>query len=122
MISLSEYAMAKIYKVVNPFEPTTSDKEHTEIDWNKCILCQDSTSESLSCPADSKRGTDEAGYKTTAENLIAFEKLGCLPKQINLCQIDEGKGVEESLKVNRAKWHDSCRLKFNKSKLHRAEK
>ncbi|CAB4038771.1 Hypothetical predicted protein, partial [Paramuricea clavata] len=63
VISLSEYAIAKIYKVVNPFEPTTSDKQRTEIDWNKCILSQDSSSESLSCPADSTRGTDELVIK-----------------------------------------------------------
>ena len=112
--------MAKTYKVVDPFKPTTPDQEDTQHDWNKCIWCQEDTSESLTCPADSKRGTDGSGYRTTAEIILAFEKLGCLPRKMNLSQLDEG--VETCFRYHRAKWHDSCRLKFNKSKLQRAEK
>ena len=55
-----------------------------------------------------------------AENLQAFEKIGCLPKTINL--LNEGEGTEASFQQHKAKWHDSCRLKFNKTKLQRAEK
>ena len=114
--------MSKVYKVIDPSEPGTSDIPSIPIDWNKCVLCQTNTSESLCCPADSKRGAKGTGYKTTAENLLAFKKLGCLPKTINLSRIDEGEGVEASFHHHKAKWHDSCRLKFNKTKLQRAEK
>lgn len=88
--------MAKIYKVAKS-TPGTSDNQNTQIDWGKCVLCQVDTSESISCPSNSKRGTDGAGYKTTAENLLAFDEL------------DEGEGIETSFKKHEAKWHDSCR-------------
>ena len=59
-------------------------------------MCQTDPSEILSCPADSKRITKGAGYKTVAENLQAFEKIGCLPKTINLSLLNEGEGIEAS--------------------------
>ena len=114
--------MAKTYKVVDPFKPTTPDQEDIQYVWNKRIWCQEDTSESLTCPADSKRGTDRSGYRTTAEIILALEKLGCLPRKMNLSQLYEGEGIETCFRYNRAKWHDSCRLKSNKSKLQRAEK
>ena len=80
------------------------------------------TSEILSCPADSKRITKGAGYKTVAKNLQAFDKIGCLPKTINLSRLNGGEGIEASFQQHKAKWHDSCRLKFNKPKRQRAEK
>ena len=117
--------MAKVYKVINdPLQPATeaSDTSCLTVDWNKCILCQTDTSEILSCPADSKRITKGAGYKTVAENLQAIEKIGCLPKTINLSRLNEGERIEASFQQHKAKWHDSCRLKFNKTKVQRAEK
>ena len=113
--------MPKVYKVVDPLKPGSLHLHCVTVDWSKCILCKTSTSESLVCPADSKRANEGAGYKTTAENLLAFERLGCLPKTINLSQLDEGEGIEASFK-HKAAWHDSCRLKFNKTKLKWVEK
>ena len=79
-------------------QPATeaSDTSCLPVDWNKCILCQTDTSEILSCPADSKRITKGAGYKTVAENLQAFEKIGNLRKTINLSLLNEGEGIEAS--------------------------
>ena len=57
-----------------------------------------------------------------AENLLAFEKLDCLPRTISLSQLDKGEGIEAGFQNHKAKWHDSCRLKFNKTELQRAEK
>ena len=111
----------KTYKVVDPFKPTTPDQDDTQYDWNKCIWCQENTSESLTCPADAKWGTDESGYRTTAETILAFEKLGCLLRKMNLSQL-EGEDIETYFRYHRAKWHNSCRLKFNKSKLQWAGK
>ena len=76
--------MAKVYKVINdPLQPATEapDTSFLPGDWNKCILCQTDTSEILSCPADSKRITKGAGYKTVTENLQALRKLVLCPKQ-----------------------------------------
>ena len=45
--------MAKAYKIMDG--STTSDKleEKLQTDWNKCILCQEVTTEVLRCPAES---------------------------------------------------------------------
>ena len=37
-------------------------------------------------------------------------------------RLDDGVGTEATFRQHQAKWHDSCRLQFNKSKLERAEK
>lgn len=109
--------MAKVFKVVGSNESGASSLSTT--DWNKCVLCQESTSEKLVCPANSTVG---AGYKSVTENLLAFDKIGCLPMTIQLSQLDEGQGLETAFRLHQAKWHDSCRLQYNKTKLKRAEK
>ena len=45
-------------------------------------------------------------------------------KQPKLCSatLNAGEGIEASFQQHKAKWHDSCRLKFNKPKRQRAEK
>ncbi|KAG0714703.1 hypothetical protein GWK47_001512 [Chionoecetes opilio] len=113
--------MAKVYKVVDPLQPGTST-QGLETDWSKCVLCQEDTSEVLHCPAESTRATQGAGYKTIAELLVGFDRIGCLPTSINLSRLDDGNGIEETLQRHKAKWHDSCRLLYNRTKLQRAEK
>ncbi|KAG0727809.1 hypothetical protein GWK47_033858 [Chionoecetes opilio] len=113
--------MAKVYKVVDPLQPGTST-QGLETDWSKCVLCQEDTSEVLHCPAESTRATQGAGYKTIAELLVGFDRIGCLPTSINLSRLDDGNGIEETLQRHNAKWHDSCRLLYNRTKLQRAEK
>ena len=64
---------------------------------------------SVCCPAESKRGTQGAGYATLARLLEGFAKIDCLPKKINLARFDDGEGVEATMRKHRAKWHDTCR-------------
>ncbi|KAG0715880.1 hypothetical protein GWK47_010917 [Chionoecetes opilio] len=113
--------MAKAYKVVDPLQPGTST-QGLETDWSKCVLCQEDTSEMLHCPAESTRATQGAGYKTIAELLVGFDRIGCLPTSINLSRLDDGNGIEETLQRHKAKWHDSCRLLYNRTKLQCTEK
>ena len=87
-----------------------------------CVLCQENTSQVLRCPAESKRNTQGAGYKTIADLLKGFNVAGCLPRAINLSWFDDGEGIEVTLRKHKAKWHNSCRLQFNKTKLKCAEK
>ena len=110
--------MAKVFKVVGTDEPGTSGTQCT-MDWNKCVLCQKGSPERLICPANSTEGV---GYKTMAENLEAFDKIGCLPRRLQLSQLDEGQGIETAFRLHQAKWHDSCRLQYNKTQLRRAKK
>ena len=37
-------------------------------------------------------------------------------------KLDEGEGIDQTLRKNNAKYHQSCRLMFNNSKLKRAQK
>ena len=106
---------------MDPDKSQTSGQCSTT-NWDLCILCQKQTVGVLKCPANSTRGTRGAGYKNLAENLEAFEKIHCLPGTLQLSRLDEGQGIEATFRLKKAKWHDSCRLQFNKTKLQRAEK
>ena len=61
-----------------------------------------------------------SGYSSLAENLIRFNELGRLP--IHLERLDEGNGIEMAMIANNAKYHQSCKLQYNNTKLQRAEK
>jgi len=100
--------MDKTYKVIAP--QVTSTRGSCLADWSKCILCQEGKTAQLHCPAESKRGTQGAGYGTLARLLEGFGKIDCLPRKINLARLDDGEGIEATLLKNRAKWHDACRL------------
>ena len=92
-------------------------------DWDACIFCQASDrSEPLQCPALSKRTDAGAGYQSVASNITGFAELGELPGFIRLSALDEGQGTAATLAEHNAKWHKSCRDKFNSTKLKRAEK
>ncbi len=111
--------MDKEHKVVSP-EQLQSSQLYLTTDWSKCALCQEHTSEVLRCPADSKRDSQGAGYMTMAGLLEGFDKVGCLPRKMNLARFDEGDGIETTLRRQKAKWHDCCRLEYNKTQLLRA--
>jgi hypothetical protein len=111
----------KVYKVVDPQNPNTSSPQVvTDTDWDKCMFCQKTISDAiLHCPGKSK---SSAGYKTVAAHLLAFQEIGCLPENLQLSRLDDGEGIEKTLQKHNGKWHDTCRLKYNKTELKRAEK
>ena len=115
--------MAKRFMVLTPQQPCSSGTHLPCLtDWDQCVLCQKDTSEKLCCPAESSRGDLGSGYQTIADNLLAFSNIGCLPKNIDLDKLDDGEGIQATFEHHRARWHDSCRLEYNKTKLFRAEK
>ena len=63
-------------------------------DWDQCVLCQKDTSEKLCCPAESQRSNVGPGYQTLADNLLAFSKIGCLSKTIDLSKLDDGEDLQ----------------------------
>ena len=73
--------------------------------WTKCFLCQIDNDEQL------------VNLKCVYETL--FHSLNVLPMPLNLKRLDDGSGLETTLKDNHAKDHNSCRLFFNNSKLSR---
>ncbi len=74
--------MDKVYKIASQESGTSAAVKET--DWEKCIVCQQITSEVLKCPADSKRSIDGAGYKTLTENLLVQEDRLLVFKQVSL--------------------------------------
>ena len=87
------------------------------------LECQNDTEEKLMSPLSSfQREQDYVGYTTIANNVPLFHAINCLPIPLNPVRLDEDGGIEETLMRNRAKHHQSCRLLFNNTKLHRAQK
>ena len=105
-------------------QPGPSNEALMKTGWNKCLLRQEVTSEILRCPAESKCLDVGAGkgYFTLSLDITRFSELNELPMPIDLRQLDEGNGVEATLRKNTAKWHNFCHSKFNITKLKRAEK
>lgn len=94
-----------------------------ETDWNKCCLCQIDKDEDLkSPPTRYETDRDNDGYVMLARNIPLFNGIHQMPIKLDPNRLDQGNGIEESLRVNNAKYHQSCRLSFSNSKLERARK
>lgn len=110
------------YQLASPSVSSPTSQHFSKIDWEKCFICQFDIREKLICPASTKQRSSlsiEPGYLNIAENLLAFNSIGSLPKSINLSQLNDGSGVAKTLSNNTARFHDSCRLKYNKTMLKR---
>ena len=92
-----------------------------EKNWNLCALCEKETEEKLVCP-NSTRKNYGSGYKSLADNLNQFREIGEVPIEVPLSSLDEGNGIEQTLKDHEAKWHKSCSNKCSTLKLQRAQK
>lgn len=89
-------------------------------DWALCVLCQTITDEKLTDPLKVKKQTIyTCGYTTISANITEFSKLGCIPLNIDIERLNDGKGIEQTLMSNQAKWHNTCYRKFNLQKLNR---
>ena len=87
------------------------------VDWSKCFICGKAGGEDLRCPLDSSQGNGYNIYCNFLEAVEAFKKINALPVSLpnEILKID-------ILVKNMAKWHKLCYLKFNKTKLQRAQK
>ena len=65
------------------------------------------------------KATDD-GYAMLARNIPKFQEMNNLPIPLDIRRIDDGEGIEATLKLHDAKIHPSCRIKFNNTKLKRA--
>ena len=99
-----------------------SNSKSWHTDWDKCCLCQEHKKEDLRSPhTNPAKGVDD-GYSHLARNIPRFHSINQLPIKLNPARLDEGNGIEETLRKNKAQYHESCRLLFNNTKLQRAEK
>jgi len=93
------------------------------MDWDKCVICQKHTKDDLQCPANSKRNDGDAGYASFSNNVLEFKSIDAIPLTgLNIALLDEGQGIEETLRQRKAVWHKKCRDIFNNTKLERAKK
>lgn len=57
-----------------------------------------------------------------ASNIPLFHAINEMPIVLDPARLDDGGGIEETLRRNKAQYHQSCRLMFNNTKLERARK
>ena len=91
-------------------------------DWALCALCQQSTSEPLRDPSKAKNKCQSRACETLADNLRSMDELDSLPLSINISHLDDGTGIEATLTHHNAKWHKTCYVMCNKTKVDRVRK
>ena len=87
--------------------------------WDQCCLCQEDTSERLVCPMNNNGPHKGVGYTSLAEDLQLFDEFGILPDNIQLESMNDGCGLEQTFINREAKYHKSCRNKYDKTKAKR---
>ena len=99
-------------------------KSKSQNDWNKCFLCRtEKKGEYLkSQPTHYAFIKNNDGYYMIATNIPLFQGINQLPIILDPIILDEGGGIEETLRRNNAKYHKNCRLLFNNSMLERTRK
>lgn len=65
---------------------------------------------------------EQDGYTNISTNVPLFHAINALPVMLDPARLDEGGGIDETLRKKKARYHQSCRLMFNNSKLQRAKK
>ncbi len=98
-----------------------SAQEKQSTDWSKCFICQEDKHEALKSPP-MKIDLAKSGYRTLSKNISEFAKINEMPIPLDIRRIDEGDGIEAAFIKNEAKYHESCRLMFNNTKLQRVQK
>ena len=114
-------AVRACVRVIDMATPCTSSASKWQTDWSKCCLCQQDMKEELKSPPNSYQ-PEQDGYTNIATNVPLFKAMKALPIMLDPARLNEGEGIEQTLRKNNAKYHRSCRLMFNNSKLKRAQK
>ena len=90
------------------------------MDWSLCVVVPEVYSECLWCPFNAPGGQKSApvAYTSFSETVTQLAELNCLPVPLAFASnIDINELIQ-----NRAQWHETCHLQFNKCKLARAKK
>ena len=66
--------MALAAKYIKCPGPGTSNVQCMTTNWNKCVLCQEDTTEVLRSPAYSKCDAEGIGYNTITANIMSFDR------------------------------------------------
>ena len=73
-------------------------------EWTKCFICQTVTDDPLRSPKE--------GYETLSTNIPKFAALAALPFGLNLERINNGNGIEQTLRDNSARYHNKYQLLY----------
>ena len=95
----------------------------SQVDWNKCVLCQKPLSDRLRCPLDSMQNEADSWYDSLCLSIQRSHELGCMPFETPLLTPGlEKEELSQLFREKRAKWHKLCRNQFSTLKLERAQK
>jgi hypothetical protein len=99
-------------------------KSKSQTDWNKCFLCRtEKKGEDLKYPPTHYSFIkNNDGYYMIATNIPFFQGINQLPIILDPIILEEGGGIEETLRRNNGKYHQNCRLVFNNTMLERTRK
>ena len=102
--------MSKQCKLVDPGEGCSSQMQSAQTDtdtnWDLCALCQEDTQERLVSP-------QEGSYKAVAECIQEFQKLNCLPHNINVDRLAKDGGIVATLIKTMPNGIKTCRNRFD---------
>ena len=76
--------------------------------WTKCCLCQQDKEEELQSPHANPNKRGEDGYTALARNVPLFHSLNEMPINLDPARLDEGDGIEVTLRANNARYHKRC--------------
>ena len=96
----------------------------SQTDWEICCLCQEEKekkNENMTSPL-THYVPEHDGYTIIATNVPLFHGMCEMPLTFEPVGLDEGGGIEVTLRRNVAKYQTSCRYMFNNTKLERARK
>lgn len=88
----------------------------TKVKLTKCCLCQTDTKEGLKSPPTRYELSSDT-YSMIAKNIPNFHAINLLPIRLDPSRLDDGGDIEDTLRKNSAKYHQTCRQMFNNCKL-----
>ena len=99
-------------------------KSKSQTDWNKCCFCRtEKKGEDLkSRPTHYSCSKDNDGYYMIATNIPLFQGINQLLIILDPIMLDEGGGIEETLRRNNDKYHQNWKLLLNNTKLERTRR
>lgn len=100
---------------------TAIPRSRWKTDWTKCCLCQEDRDQELKSPP-TRYTIEQDGYSMIGKNIPMFESINEMPIKFDPACLEEGNGVEETLRANKAKYHQSCRGLFSNTRLAQARK
>ena len=116
--------MSRSFKIVPSASTDRSSKAGgtPDFNWSICVLCQRKTQDPLVVPDRGKRLTKGMGYRTLAQDLNNAKDADYNPLKIDFTNLDDGTGIEQTLRAHQACWHKLCKNEYCELKLDRWRK